>query len=100
MPLMRRQIFIHLLFAWLLLPASALNHVTPGVQAMQSGIAFAPSSAYSSETIFFFYFKFRTPQAIPESQTRHAIPSWVNEKNRKSPSGPNPVGNQRPPSKP
>ncbi|ESW04105.2 hypothetical protein PHAVU_011G065200 [Phaseolus vulgaris] len=83
MPLMRRQIFIHLLFAWLLLPASALNHVTPGVQATQS-----------------VYFKFRTPRAIPQSQTRHAIPSWVNEKNRKSPSGPNPVGNQRPPSKP
>ncbi|WVZ03781.1 hypothetical protein V8G54_024587 [Vigna mungo] len=133
MPLMRRQVFIQLLFAWLLLPASALNHVTADVQAMQSGIAFLHSSAYTSETIFFcmfgvrlfchshklmrndlamviasnsisrhfillysVHFKLRTPQP----QTGHVIPSWVNEKSRKSPSGPNPIGNQRPPSKP
>ncbi|XP_027910771.1 CLAVATA3/ESR (CLE)-related protein 46 [Vigna unguiculata] len=79
MPLMRRQIFIHLLFAWLLLPASALNHATADVHAMHSA-----------------HFKLRTPPP----QTAHAIPSWVNEKSRKSPSGPNPIGNQRPPSKP
>ncbi|BAT90710.1 uncharacterized protein HKW66_Vig0140610 [Vigna angularis] len=79
MPLMRRQFFIQLLFAWLLLPASALNHFTADVQAMQS-----------------VHFKLRTPQL----QTGNVIPSWVNEKNRKSPSGPNPIGNQRPPSKP
>ncbi|TKY67337.1 CLAVATA3/ESR (CLE)-related protein 46 [Spatholobus suberectus] len=79
MPQMRRQTFVHLLFAWLLLTASALNHVTASVQAMQS-----------------VHFK-----ASPKPQTGHVIPSWVKEqKNRKSPSGPNPIGNHRPPSKP
>lgn len=36
-PKMRRQIFVHVLFAWLLLAASAFNHVTANVQAVQSG---------------------------------------------------------------
>ncbi|RDY12580.1 CLAVATA3/ESR (CLE)-related protein 46, partial [Mucuna pruriens] len=81
---MRRQIFVHLLFAWLLLAASALNHVTASVQAMQS-----------------VHFKLRTLHASPKTQTGHPIPSWIKEKkNRKSPSGPNPIGNQHPPSKP
>ncbi|CAJ1933095.1 unnamed protein product [Sphenostylis stenocarpa] len=59
MPQMRRQIFVLFLFAWLLLPASALNHVAAGVQAMQS-----------------VHFKLRTLQAIPKPQTGNAIPSW------------------------
>ncbi|KAG4974034.1 hypothetical protein AAZX31_11G137100 [Glycine max] len=81
---MRRQIFVYLLFAWLLLAASALNHVTASVQAMQS-----------------VHFKLRTLEANPKQQNGHVIPSWVEEKkNRKSPSGPNPIGNQHPPSKP
>ncbi|XP_027345715.1 CLAVATA3/ESR (CLE)-related protein 46 [Abrus precatorius] len=81
---MRRQIFVHLLFAWLLIAASALNHVAANVQNMQS-----------------VHFKLRTIQASPKPHTGHVIPSWAKEeKNRKSPSGPNPIGNHRPPSKP
>ncbi|XP_020214671.1 CLAVATA3/ESR (CLE)-related protein 46 isoform X2 [Cajanus cajan] len=84
MPQMRRQIFVHLLFAWLLLAASALNHVTTSVQHMQS-----------------VHFKLRTLQASPKPQTEHGMFPWVKEeKKRKSPSAPNPIGNQRPPSKP
>jgi len=51
---MRRQILVHLLFAWLLLAASALNHVTASVQATQSGASHSPAN--SSETIFFCLF--------------------------------------------
>ncbi|XP_004505876.1 CLAVATA3/ESR (CLE)-related protein 46 [Cicer arietinum] len=81
---MRRQIFVPLLFAWLLLAASALNHVTVDIQAIQS-----------------VDFKLRTLQATPKPHAEHVIPSWVKEKkSRKSPSGPNPIGNQRPPTKP
>ncbi|KAL2328739.1 hypothetical protein Fmac_022166 [Flemingia macrophylla] len=81
---MRRQFFVHLLLAWLLLAASALNSVTTSVQAVQS-----------------VHFKLRTLQASPKPQAGRDRPSWVNEeKKRKSPSGPNPIGNQRPPSKP
>ncbi|XP_057449160.1 CLAVATA3/ESR (CLE)-related protein 46 [Lotus japonicus] len=84
-PKMRRQIFVHVLFAWLLLAASAFNHVTANVQAIQSGVHFNP----------------RTLQASPKLRGGHAIPSWVKEKkSRKSPSGPNPIGNHRPPSQP
>ncbi|KAK7262440.1 hypothetical protein RJT34_30013 [Clitoria ternatea] len=81
---MRRQIFVHLLFAWLMLAASALNHVPANAQAMHS-----------------VHFKLRTLQGSPKPLTGHVIPSWVKDmKNRKSPSGPNPIGNHRPPSKP
>ncbi|KAJ1381800.1 hypothetical protein SESBI_44808 [Sesbania bispinosa] len=83
---MRRQTSVHLLFAWLLLAASALNHITANDQAIQS-----------------VHFKLRTTllQASSEPRAGHAMPSWVKEKkSRKSPSGPNPIGNHRPPSKP
>ncbi|KAK7312479.1 hypothetical protein VNO77_36371 [Canavalia gladiata] len=84
MPQMKRQIFVHFLFALLLLAAFALNHVTANVQATQS-----------------VHFKLRTLQADPKPHTGHVIPSRdKEEKNRKSPSGPNPIGNHRPPSKP
>ncbi|KAL2983914.1 hypothetical protein AAZX31_12G061600 [Glycine max] len=80
---MRRQILVHLLFAWLLLAASALNHVTASVQATQS-----------------VHFKLGALDASPKQRSGHVIPYWVEEKKRKSPSGPNPTENQHPPSKP
>ncbi|KAK7404588.1 hypothetical protein VNO78_05541 [Psophocarpus tetragonolobus] len=84
MPQTRRQILVHLLFAWLLFAASALTANSAMVLLLHSA-----------------HFKLRTLQASPKPQTGHAIPSWVEEKkNRKSPSGPNPIGNQHPPSKP
>ncbi|PNY07151.1 hypothetical protein L195_g008948 [Trifolium pratense] len=81
---MRRQIFVHLFIAWLLLAVSALNHVTANVQAIQP-----------------VDFKLRKLQATPKPHGEDVIPSWVTEKKtRKSPSGPNPIGNHRPPTKP
>jgi hypothetical protein len=50
---MRRQIFVHLLFAWLLLAASALGHNTANVQAIQPGV-------YSYHTIACTIFVFCT----------------------------------------
>ncbi|KAK2436064.1 hypothetical protein QL285_021078 [Trifolium repens] len=64
--------------------ASALGHNTANVQA-----------------ILPVNFKLRTLQATPKSHAEDVIPSWVTEKKtRKSPSGPNPIGNHRPPTKP
>ncbi|XP_019448639.1 PREDICTED: CLAVATA3/ESR (CLE)-related protein 46 [Lupinus angustifolius] len=82
MPKMRGQIMGYVLFACLLLAASALNHVTANVQATQSD-----------------YFKLRTLQSIPKPPAGHG--NDIEEKvTHKKPSGPNPIGNRFPPSKP
>ncbi|CAL0304133.1 unnamed protein product [Lupinus luteus] len=89
MPKMRGKNMGYVLFACLFLAASALNHVTANVQATQLD-----------------HFKLRTLQSIPKPQGGHAndvIPSWtwIEEKmTHKKPSGPNPIGNRFPPSKP
>ncbi|GAU49152.1 hypothetical protein TSUD_87350 [Trifolium subterraneum] len=83
---MRRQIFVHLLFAWLLLllAASALDHVTANVQAIQP-----------------VDFKLRTLQATPKPHAEDVMPSRVTEKKtRKIPSGPSPIGHHHRPTKP
>ncbi|RYR23134.1 hypothetical protein Ahy_B03g068398 isoform A [Arachis hypogaea] len=61
---------------------SALNHVTANAQDIQP-----------------VQFKLKTLQTIPRSEH---ITSWGEEKrtHRKHPSGPNPVGNHLPPTKP
>ncbi|KAH1220370.1 CLAVATA3/ESR (CLE)-related protein 46 [Glycine max] len=103
---MRRQILVHLLFAWLLLAASALNHVTPSVQATQSAQAgsamFIATNCMPPHSIFLHsvHFKLGSLDASPKQRSGHVIPYWVEEKKRKSPSGPNPTENQHPPSKP
>ncbi|XP_054812181.1 CLAVATA3/ESR (CLE)-related protein 46 [Prosopis cineraria] len=80
---MRRQIFFRLLLLSLLLAASPINHLTASVQAIPPA-----------------HVKLRTlrPSSMPHSG--HDMPSWDEDKRtQKSPSGPNPVGNHRPPSK-
>ncbi|KAI4322154.1 hypothetical protein L6164_021874 [Bauhinia variegata] len=79
MPEMRRQIFLHLLFAiCLLLAASPLSHFTANVCAIQSG-----------------QLKFRPVRPSSKRIPKHVTPEWVEEmKSHKNPSGPNPtVGN-------
>ncbi|XP_028775795.1 CLAVATA3/ESR (CLE)-related protein 46-like [Neltuma alba] len=80
---MRGQIFLRLLLLCLLLAASPFNHFTANVQAIPA-----------------VHVKLRTlrPSTMPHSG--HVIPSWDEDKRtRKSPSGPNPIGNHQPPSK-
>ncbi|KAI4334510.1 hypothetical protein L6164_019193 [Bauhinia variegata] len=63
--------------------ASSFNHFTANVQAIQSD-----------------QFKLRPVQSSSQRIHKHVTPEWVEErKTRKNPSGPNPVGNHRPPSK-
>ncbi|XP_057750068.1 CLAVATA3/ESR (CLE)-related protein 46 [Arachis stenosperma] len=83
MPKMRRQIAVLILFTLLMmLSDSALNHVTANAQDIQP-----------------VQFKLKTLQTIPRSEH---ITSWGEEKRtrRKHPSGPNPVGNHLPQTKP
>ncbi|TQE03263.1 hypothetical protein C1H46_011164 [Malus baccata] len=85
---MRRQITTHLLLVWLLLAASQYHHRTTYVQAIES-----------------VQFKLNTAQPASGSgslgsRTRYVLPTKVGGRNiHKTPSGPNPVGNHRPPSK-
>ncbi|XP_062172089.1 CLAVATA3/ESR (CLE)-related protein 46 [Alnus glutinosa] len=79
------QTLIHLLLlaCLLLLPASQHPYFTANVQALESA-----------------HFRLRRGQPSLRSHNRNALPSWVEGKKiHKSPSGPNPVGNHRPPSK-
>ncbi|XP_021804125.1 CLAVATA3/ESR (CLE)-related protein 46 [Prunus avium] len=81
---MRRQTPIHLLLVWLLLAASQY-HYTINVQAIET-VQFKHNSAQ--------------PGSGLGSGTRYVLPTWVSgRKIHKTPSGPNPVGNHRPPSK-
>ncbi|KAE9616620.1 hypothetical protein Lal_00034809 [Lupinus albus] len=82
MPKIRGQIMVLVLFACLLLAASTLNNVNANVQSTQSD-----------------HFKLRTLQSIPKSPAEHG--NDIEEKvTHKKPSGPNPIGNRFPPSKP
>ncbi|KAI9081962.1 hypothetical protein K1719_036224 [Acacia pycnantha] len=82
MPKMTTQVFIRLLLCFLL-AASPLNHFTANVQAIPS-----------------VHVKLRTIRASSMPHSGHVIISWDEDKRtHKSPSGPNPVGNHRPPSK-
>ncbi|XP_015874071.1 CLAVATA3/ESR (CLE)-related protein 46 [Ziziphus jujuba] len=79
---MGRQTLIYLLLAWLLLAAYPRHYSTVSVQAIESA-----------------HFKLKPAQ--PNSRSgRFVFPAWVDGKKiHKAPSGPNPVGNHRPPSK-
>ncbi|XP_022755752.1 CLAVATA3/ESR (CLE)-related protein 46 [Durio zibethinus] len=80
---MRGQVLVYLLLALLLLAASQLKGSQINVQAIES-----------------VHFKLRPRSPMPSSHTRNALPTWVEMKKiHKSPSGPNPVGNHRPPSR-
>ncbi|GMN24253.1 hypothetical protein TIFTF001_000506 [Ficus carica] len=88
---MGRQTLIHLLLACLLLTATRWHHSTATVQATDSG-----------KPLFIFSVHFRFKPAQPNSRPgkRFVLPAWVDgEKVHKKPSGPNPVGNHRPPSR-
>ncbi|KAL9412930.1 hypothetical protein AB3S75_041566 [Citrus x aurantiifolia] len=79
---MRGHSLVTILLAWLLLSACQQHYSNKvAVQAVES-VEFQPGQVGS------------------RSQTRKVLPSWVERKKiRKSPSGPNPVGNQHPPSR-
>ncbi|OMO91271.1 hypothetical protein COLO4_18484 [Corchorus olitorius] len=80
---MRGQVLIYLLLAWLLLAVSQLQNSQINVQATES-----------------VHFKLRTGSLMPPSHAKTALPTWVEMKKiHRSPSGPNPVGNHRPPSR-
>ncbi|XP_059428954.1 CLAVATA3/ESR (CLE)-related protein 46-like [Corylus avellana] len=81
---MRRHTIIHLLLlACLLLAASQQPYFSVNVQALEPA-----------------HFRLRSGHTSLRSHNRNALPSWVEEKKiHKSPSGPNPVGNHRPPSR-
>ncbi|EOY34086.1 Uncharacterized protein TCM_041870 [Theobroma cacao] len=80
---MRGQVLIYLLLVWLLLAVSQLQESQINVQAIES-----------------VHFKLRPRSSMPKPRTRNALPTWVETKKiHKSPSGPNPVGNHRPPSR-
>ncbi|KAA8543907.1 hypothetical protein F0562_021916 [Nyssa sinensis] len=85
MPKMRTQTLIHLLLVWLLL--TVLQHhypITIKVQATDS-----------------VNFKLRPAQPSSRSTTTYILSTYAEEKKiHKAPSGPNPVGNHRPPSRP
>ncbi|CAK9137859.1 unnamed protein product [Ilex paraguariensis] len=82
---MRTKTLVHFLILWLLL-ATSQHHYTIASknQAMES-----------------VDFKIKRAQYSSRSTTGRILTPWVKEqKNRKKPSGPNPVGNYRPPTKP
>ncbi|KAK7846015.1 hypothetical protein CFP56_008530, partial [Quercus suber] len=82
---MRRQTLIHLLLAWLLLATSQHSYFATNVQAVQS-----------------VHFRFRPGQLSSRSHNGYALSARKQvrgKNNHKIPSGPNPVGNQRPPSR-
>ncbi|KAJ9188978.1 hypothetical protein P3X46_000322 [Hevea brasiliensis] len=84
MPRMSRQILFRLLIAWVLLVA-ALHHFPNHnkVQAIESA-----------------HFKLKPAKPSSRLHKANIWPSWVGEKKvHKTPSGPNPVGNQNPPTK-
>ncbi|XP_050290980.1 CLAVATA3/ESR (CLE)-related protein 46 isoform X2 [Quercus robur] len=79
---MRRQTLIHLLLAWLL-ATSQHSYFATNVQAVKS-----------------VHFRFRPGQLSSRSHNGYALSARVRGKNNhKIPSGPNPVGNHRPPSR-
>ncbi|KAJ7980878.1 CLAVATA3/ESR (CLE)-related protein 46-like [Quillaja saponaria] len=81
---MRRIIIlIHLLLLCLLLVASPRNQFSTNVQAIQS-----------------VHFKLRPAQYTTKPRSGYVMPALVHEKKiHKNPSGPNPIGNHRPPSR-
>ncbi|XP_021716178.1 CLAVATA3/ESR (CLE)-related protein 46-like [Chenopodium quinoa] len=80
----RRHILILLLLAWFLFAA------------FQSNRPFIKDQATKSVN-----FKLRSLQSSSLWPTKHHIPAWDDlKKIHKSPSGPNPVGNHRPPTRP
>ncbi|KAJ7947672.1 CLAVATA3/ESR (CLE)-related protein 46-like, partial [Quillaja saponaria] len=80
---MIRQILIHLLSVCLLLAASPFNQLSTNVQSIQS-----------------VHFKLGPVQPSSRPPSGYVKPAWVVEKKfRKTPSGPNPVGNHQPPSR-
>nr|XP_011461237.1 PREDICTED: CLAVATA3/ESR (CLE)-related protein 46-like [Fragaria vesca subsp. vesca] len=83
---MRTQSHIHLLLIWLLLATSQYHYYTTNAQALES-VQFKLKPALRSSR--------------PGSGTRYAIHTQVSGRKRihKTPSGPNPAGNHRPPSK-
>ncbi|PRQ33993.1 hypothetical protein RchiOBHm_Chr5g0063861 [Rosa chinensis] len=83
---MGRQSHINLLLIWLLLATSQYHHYIINAQALES-VQFKLNPALHSSR--------------PGSGTRYALPTRVSERKRihKTPSGPNPAGNHRPPSK-
>ncbi|XP_040994065.1 CLAVATA3/ESR (CLE)-related protein 46-like [Juglans microcarpa x Juglans regia] len=82
---MSRLTLIHVFLAWLLLAAaSQYSYFTISVHAVES-----------------VHFRLRKGQQ-PGSRSHNgdALPRWVEEKKiHKTPSGPNPMGNHRPPSR-
>ncbi|KAL4282925.1 hypothetical protein GQ457_16G010610 [Hibiscus cannabinus] len=87
--MMRGQVLIYiLLLAWLLLIDSQLQ-----VQG-------SPINVQPIESVRTVHFKFRPGSLVSRTHARKALPTWVEMKKiHKSPSGPNPLENQRPPSR-
>ncbi|KMT05280.1 hypothetical protein BVRB_7g174180 [Beta vulgaris subsp. vulgaris] len=80
----RRHTLILLLLAWFIFVAFQCNSAFSKVQATRS-----------------VNFKLRSSQSSSKWPTKHHVPSWDGtRKIHKTPSGPNPVGNQRPPTRP
>ncbi|PSR95124.1 CLE46p like [Actinidia chinensis var. chinensis] len=82
----RAQTLISFLVLWLLLLTAFQHHsfTIPKVQATQS-----------------VDLKLRPAKPSSRLTTRHIVTTWVEGKKiHKKPSGPNPVGNHRPPSRP
>ncbi|XP_021887619.1 CLAVATA3/ESR (CLE)-related protein 46 [Carica papaya] len=78
---MKKQGLLNLLLVWLLLTAPKYTLRKIKVQANES-----------------VHFNLQPRQ--PSYRTRNVLPAWAEGKRlRKSPSGPNPVGNHQPPSK-
>ncbi|GLU02383.1 hypothetical protein SLE2022_196350 [Rubroshorea leprosula] len=84
LPKMKGQVLLFLLLAWLLLAVSQ-------PQDFQKINVQATDSVHSN---------LRPRRLISRAESRNELPTWAAMKrNRKSASGPNPVGNQHPPSR-